>query len=72
MSVTQARSISRVSFSPTTGQWNHMVGTVAGSLFTLYLNGAPVGTATITLPRQGPTTPLHIGKRSDGFFFNGF
>jgi hypothetical protein len=62
------------------GQWSHVVGVYAGSVMSLYVNGAPDQQATVTLTPFDSGCPWHLGGVFDpsagdctytGQFFNG-
>ena len=60
-----------VPFSPKPNQWYHLAVTKAGTLFTVYINGAVAGTATFTSPVPSPNAPLTIGSAERIGFMNG-
>ena len=66
--------LARAPFSPIVGQWYHLAVTKRGTLFTIYVNGAPTGTEISTSPIANPNAPLIIGQSNEPFggFMNGF
>src|SRR6185312_5027986 len=60
-------------FSPTVGHWYHLGVTKRGTLFTIYVDGIPVGSEISTAPIANPDAPLIIGQSNEPFggFMNG-
>jgi hypothetical protein len=48
-------------------RWHHLAMTYDGSSLKVYLDGTPVASKTIDKPRVPGSTPLHIGRRQDGY-----
>jgi uncharacterized repeat protein (TIGR01451 family) len=63
----------RAPFSPTVGQWYHLAITKHGTLFTIYVDGIPIGSEVSTSPIANPDAPLLIGQSNEPFggFMNG-
>lgn len=63
----------RAPFSPVVGQWYHLAVTKRGTLFTIYLNGAPQGAEVSEPPIANANAPLTIGQANEPFggFMNG-
>ncbi len=59
-------------FNPPVNAWHHVVATVQGTAMSLYLNGSLATSTTFSGSRQSPTTPLHLGRRSDGYYLTGY
>jgi hypothetical protein len=59
-----------VPWSPVAQQWYHLAVTKNGSVWTFYMDGAVLGTATDPTSISDPAAPLTIG-RAEGFLFNG-
>lgn len=57
-------------WTPTVGQWYHVAVTRGGSTYTLYIDGAPVATATHTAAIPDAAVPLTIG-RAEAYFLQG-
>jgi hypothetical protein len=57
-------------FNPQTNQWYHLGLTREGSVYRLYLNGAPAATETNSSPIPSANAPLTIGQAED-FFMQG-
>jgi len=57
-------------WNPNTGQWYNVAVTRDGSTYTLYIDGAPVASATNAIAIADPSTPLTIGK-AEAFFLHG-
>lgn len=58
-------------FTPTLGQWYHLGVTRSGSVFTFFINGAPVSTNSSALEVSDGNAQLTLGQAENGFFFNG-
>ena len=55
------------------GRWTHVAAVRDQASLTLYLDGAPAGTAQLAKPATATTAPVVIGRLSSGGgFFNGF
>ncbi len=54
-----------------TDKWYHIVGTYDGSDLRIYLNGSLSKKVPYTTNAVANTDPLRIGRRSDGYFFDG-
>ena len=54
-----------------TGTWQHIVGTYDGSYLKIYINGNLSKSVSYTTNAVANTTPLRIGARDDGSYFNG-
>ena len=53
-------------------RWHHVAMTYDGADLKAYLDGRPVATQAVNRKRVPGTTPLHIGRRQDGFnYFKG-
>ena len=63
----------RAPFSPTMGRWYHLGVTKRGTLFTIYVDGIPVGSEISTSSVANPDAPLLIGQSNEPFggFMNG-
>ena len=59
------------SFSPIVGQWYHLAVTRNGNLFTIYINGQPAASSTITLAIPNANAPLTIGQAEQLGYMNG-
>jgi subtilisin-like proprotein convertase family protein len=57
-------------FTPQPNQWYHYAVTRNGNLFTIYANGAAIGSQTDSNVIPNPNVPLEIGG-AEGFYFNG-
>ena len=58
--------------APTLGEWVHIAVVKEGPTITLYQNGAPNGTGTVTTAISNNNMPLYIGSRSNlDIFMNG-
>jgi Concanavalin A-like lectin/glucanases superfamily len=58
-------------FSPSINTWYHLAVTRSGSLYTLYINGAAVKSATNTASIPSPSAFLTIGEAENLGFMNG-
>jgi hypothetical protein len=58
-------------FSPAINTWYHLAVTRSGSLYTLYINGSPVASATDTASIPSPAAFLTIGEAESIGFMNG-
>ena len=58
-------------FTPALNTWYHLAVTRAGSLYTLYINGTPVASATNTASIPSPSAFLTIGEAENIGFVNG-
>lgn len=58
-------------FVPATGQPYAVALTKAGSAYTFYVDGQPVGSAVQTLAIPDVAAPLTIGQAEDAFYFDG-
>ena len=61
----------RAPFSPVVGQWYHLAVTKTGQLFTIYVNGVPIGSELSPAPISNPSAPLTIGQAETLGFMNG-
>jgi hypothetical protein len=57
-------------WQPAAQVWYHVALTKSGDVYTFYVNGVPIGTATDPTLISDPATPMTIG-RAEGFFFSG-
>jgi len=57
-------------FTPITNQWYHFAVVRNGNLYTIYTNGAVIGSQTDTNTIPNPNAPLTIGK-AESFNFDG-
>ena len=64
-------SATYVYLDPPVNTWSHVLVTVQGTSIQAYVNGVQAGSATFSGTRQSPNTPLHLGRRSDGYYFAG-
>jgi hypothetical protein len=70
--ITNSFNIVSAPFSPTMGQWYHIVLTRNGSVFTYYINGRLQSSIISTAVMPSPTNaPLTIGNAEGNFYFNG-
>lgn len=60
-----------VPFSPTVGVWYHLAVVRRGSSYTMFINGAPAGSATNANAIPNPNAPLTIGQAENLGFVNG-
>lgn len=62
-----------VPFSPVTGRWYHLAVTRNVNTYTIYIDGSPQGSATVSDALPNPNAPLVIGQSNEGFggFING-
>ncbi|MGA8496649.1 MAG: LamG-like jellyroll fold domain-containing protein, partial [Xanthobacteraceae bacterium] len=58
-------------FTPALNTWYHLAVTRAGALYTLYINGTPVASATNTASIPSPSAFLTIGEAENIGFVNG-
>jgi Concanavalin A-like lectin/glucanases superfamily/Secretion system C-terminal sorting domain len=64
-------SVGKVLSNNDLNKWMHIAGVYDGSSLKFYQNGILTGTNTIAQPISHVTEPMLIGKRSDGFNFEG-
>lgn len=64
-------NLGAAAFSPSIGQWYHLAVTRLGSLFSFYINGNVVSTATSTETIPDAKVPLTIGMAEGTMFFGG-
>jgi WD40 repeat protein len=64
-------SLAQAPFSPDLHQWYHLAVTRNRDTFTIYVNGAPVSSQTITVTIPNPDAPLTIGQAEGLGFVNG-
>ena len=57
-------------FTPKSKQWYHLAITRQQNVFTIYVNGAAVGSETSDRAIPNASTPLKIGE-AEGYYFNG-
>jgi hypothetical protein len=57
-------------FTPSLQQWYHLAVVRSINLFTIFVNGAPLGSEASNLSVPNADAPLTIGQ-AEGFFFNG-
>ena len=57
-------------FTPIVNQWYHYTLTRKGNLFTVYVNGAAIGTDTSSRAIPDAAGPLNLGE-AEGYYFNG-
>jgi hypothetical protein len=60
----------RAPFSPTLHEWYHLAVVRDGDLYTIYVNGAAVGSEVNSASITNVNAPLHIGE-AEGFLFDG-
>jgi hypothetical protein len=61
----------RAPFTPVVGQWYHLAAVKSGTLFTIFVNGVPVGSEVSTSPIANVNAPLTIGQAESLGFMNG-
>ena len=57
-------------FTPVLNTWYHLAVTRSGNTFTIYVNGAAVGSGTSSRVIPNASAPLTIGQ-AEGYYFNG-
>lgn len=60
-----------VPFSPQPGRWYHLAVTRDGALYTLFVDGAPAGSAVNGISIPDPSAPLTIGQAESLGFLRG-
>jgi hypothetical protein len=61
----------RAPFVPIVGQWYHLAIVKSGTLFTIFVDGNPIGSEISTSPISNPNAPLTIGQAEGIGFMNG-